>query len=288
MRQLKVTKSITNRSSESLNKYLQDISKEQMVTPEEEVALARRIKQGDQAALDKMVRANLRFVVSVAKKYQNSALSLNDLINEGNIGLVKAAQRFDETKGFKFISYAVWWIRQSIIQAISEQSRLIRMPLNKVDSLGKINAAIMKIEQHEERTPTAEELAKIVSMDKNEVLKVMNLAGRHVSVNAPFKAEESNSLLDVLEDKEMDRADTHMDRINSLKIETERALSSLTEQEKEVVKLYYGLSTGQPLTLGEIGEKFDLTNERIRQIKLRALAKLRTSKRKSLLKEYLG
>ena len=288
MRQLKVTKSITNRSSESLNKYLQDISKEEMVTPEEEVALAKRIRKGDQVALDRMVRANLRFVVSVAKKYQNAGFTLNDLINEGNIGLVKAASRFDETKGFKFISYAVWWIRQSIIQSISEQSRLIRMPLNKVDSLGKINAAIMRIEQQEERTPTADELAEIVRMDKNEVLKVLNLAGRHISVNAPFKAEETNSLLDVLEDKEVERADTYMERISSLKIETERALASLSEQEKEVIKLYYGLSTGQPLTLGEIGEKFDLTNERIRQIKLRALAKLRTSKRKSLLKSYLG
>lgn len=288
MRQLKVTKSITNRSSESLNKYLQDISKEEMVTPEEEVALAKRIRKGDQVALDRMVRANLRFVVSVAKKYQNAGLTLNDLINEGNIGLVKAASRFDETKGFKFISYAVWWIRQSIIQSISEQSRLIRMPLNKVDSLGKINAAIMRIEQQEERTPTTDELAEIVRMDKNEVLKVLNLAGRHISVNAPFKAEETNSLLDVLEDKEVERADTYMERISSLKIETERALASLSEQEKEVIKLYYGLSTGQPLTLGEIGEKFDLTNERIRQIKLRALAKLRTTKRKSLLKSYLG
>ncbi len=288
MRQLKVTKSITNRSSESLNKYLQDISRESLITTEEEVSLAQRIKQGDPVALDKLVRANLRFVVSVAKKYQNAGLTLNDLINEGNIGLVKAAQRFDETKGFKFISYAVWWIRQSIIQSISEQSRMIRMPLNKVDSLGKINEAIGRIEQKLERAPTPEELASMVSMDKREVIKVMNLAGRHVSVDAPFKAEESNNLLDVLEDKEGDRADTNMERTYSLQIETERALSSLSEQEKEVVKLYYGLSTGQPLTLGEIGEKFDLTNERIRQIKLRALAKLRSSKRKYLLKSYLG
>jgi len=239
-------------------------------------------------ALDKLVRANLRFVVSVAKKYQNAGLTLNDLINEGNIGLVKAAQRFDETKGFKFISYAVWWIRQSIIQSISEQSRMIRVPLNKVDSLGKINKAIGMMEQKLERTPTPEELSILVSMDKKEVVKVMNLGGRHVSMDAPFKAEESNNLLDVLEDKEMARADTNMERTYSLQIETERALSSLTEQEKEVVKLYYGLSTGQPLTLGEIGEKFDLTNERIRQIKLRALAKLRNSKRKFLLKSYLG
>ncbi len=288
MRQLKVTKSITNRSSESLNKYLQDISRETLVTTEEEVSLAQRIKQGDEVALDKLVRANLRFVVSVAKKYQNAGLTLNDLINEGNIGLVKAASRFDETKGFKFISYAVWWIRQSIIQAISEQSRMIRMPLNKVDSLGKINKAIGQIEQKLERAPTPEELASLVSMDKKEVIKVMNLAGRHVSVDAPFKAEETNNLLDVLEDKDGDRADTNMERTYSLQIETERALSSLTEQEKEVVKLYYGLSTGQALTLGEIGEKFDLTNERIRQIKLRALAKLRNSKRKYLLKSYLG
>ena len=288
MRQLKVTKSITNRSSESLNKYLQDISREDMVTPEEEVDLAKRIKQGDAAALDKLVRANLRFVVSVAKKYQNSGLTLNDLINEGNIGLVKAAQRFDETKGFKFISYAVWWIRQSIIQAISEQSRLIRMPLNKVDSLGKINEAIGRIEQFSERAPTPEELSEILGMDKNEVIKVMNLATRHVSVDAPFKADETNNLLDVLEDTDVERADTQMDHINSLKIETERALASLTEQEKEVIKLYYGIGTAQPLTLGEIGEKFNLTNERIRQIKLRGLAKLRTTKRKSLLKEYLG
>lgn len=288
MRQLKVTKSITNRSSESLNKYLQDISREQMVTPEEEVDLAKRIKQGDEAALDKLVRANLRFVVSVAKKYQNSGLTLNDLINEGNIGLVKAAQRFDETKGFKFISYAVWWIRQSIIQAISEQSRLIRMPLNKVDSLGKINEVIGRIEQSSERAPTPDELARILGMDKNEVIKVMNLSTRHVSVDAPFNTDETNNLLDVLEDKETERADTQMDRVNSLKIETERALASLTEQEKEVIKLYYGIGTSQPLTLGEIGEKFNLTNERIRQIKLRGLAKLRTSKRKSLLKGYLG
>jgi len=259
-----------------------------MVTPEEEVDLAKRIKQGDEAALDKLVRANLRFVVSVAKKYQNAGLTLNDLINEGNIGLVKAAQRFDETKGFKFISYAVWWIRQSIIQAISEQSRLIRMPLNKVDSLGKINKAIGKIEQFSERAPTPEELGNLLGMDRNEVLKVMNLSGRHVSVDAPFKSDETNNLLDVLEDHAMERADTQMDHVNSLKIETERALSSLTEQEKEVIKLYYGIGTSQPLTLGEIGEKFNLTNERIRQIKLRGLAKLRTSKRKSLLKEYLG
>jgi len=259
-----------------------------MVTTEEEVSLAQRIKKGDAVALDKLVRANLRFVVSVAKKYQNAALTLNDLINEGNIGLVKAASRFDETKGFKFISYAVWWIRQSIIQSISEQSRMIRMPLNKVDSLGKINEAIGRMEQKLERTPTPEELSSLVSMDKREVIKVMNLAGRHVSVDAPFKAEESNNLLDVLEDKEMDRADTNMEKIHSLQIETERAMSALTEQEKEVVKLYFGLNTGQPLTLGEIGEKFDLTNERIRQIKLRALAKLRNSKRKYLLKSYLG
>ncbi len=288
MRQLKISKSITNRDSQSLEKYLQEIGREELLTPEEEVNLAQRIREGDQRALEKLIRANLRFVVSVAKQYQNQSLSLNDLINEGNLGLVKAAQRFDETKGFKFISYAVWWIRQSIIQALAEQSRLVRLPLNKVGSLTKINKALAELEQQYEREPTPEELATLLEISPEEVAATMNISTRHVSVDAPFTDGESNSLLDVLENTDTDRTDAGMEYHDSLRKETERTLATLTERERGVLKLFFGIGVEHPMTLQDIGEEFGLTRERVRQIKDKAINKLRATNKCDALKAYLA
>lgn len=289
MRQLKITKSITNRESQSLEKYLQEIGKVDLLTPEEEVDLAKRIKQGDQVALERLTKANLRFVVSVAKQYQNQGLSLSDLINEGNLGLIKAAQRFDETRGFKFISYAVWWIRQSILQALAEQSRIVRLPLNKVGSLNKINKAFSKLEQEFEREPSAEELAEILNIASDEVETTLGVAARHVSMDAPFVEGEDNSLLDVLENTNTPRTDEQLEYIESLRSEIERSLCSLTERQRDVIKLYFGISSEHPMSLEDIGDKFGLTRERVRQIKDKAISKLRASTSKSkLLKSYLG
>lgn len=287
MRQLKITKSITNRESASLDKYLQEIGREELITAEEEVHLAKRIKDGDQRALEKLTRANLRFVVSVAKQYQNQGLSLPDLINEGNLGLIKAAKRFDETRGFKFISYAVWWIRQSILQALAEQSRIVRLPLNQVGSLNKINKAYSKLEQEFEREPSAEELAEILDLPIDKVADTMKVSGRHVSMDAPFANGEESSLLDVLINHDSPKADNGL--INeSLSKEIDRALSTLTERERDVVKLFFGIGLNHGLTLEEIGDKFDLTRERVRQIKEKAIRRLRHSSRSKLLQQYLG
>jgi RNA polymerase primary sigma factor len=287
MRQLKITKSITNRESASLDKYLQEIGKEDLITADQEVALARRIKEGDQAALEKLTKANLRFVVSVAKQYQNQGLSLPDLINEGNLGLIKAAQRFDETRGFKFISYAVWWIRQSILQALAEQSRIVRLPLNQVGSLNKINKAFSKLEQEFEREPSAEELAEVLEIPEEKIADTMRVSGRHVSMDAPFVQGEDNSLLDVLVNHDSPRADSTLMN-ESLQKEIERSLSTLTERERDVVKLFFGIGMNHGLTLEEIGAKFDLTRERVRQIKEKAIRRLRHTSRSKLLKAYLG
>lgn len=288
MRQLKITKSITNRESQSLEKYLQEIGKVDLLTPEEEVDLAQRIKQGDQIALEKLTKANLRFVVSVAKQYQNQGLSLSDLINEGNLGLIKAAQRFDETRGFKFISYAVWWIRQSILQALAEQSRIVRLPLNKVGSLNKINKAFSALEQEFEREPTADELADVLEINREEVETTMGVASRHVSVDAPFQEGESNSLLDVLENNNIKKTDNHLEYKESLRKEIERSLSTLTERQRDVIKYYFGIGVQHAMSLEDIGEKFGLTRERVRQIKDKAINKLRATSRSKLLKNYLG
>ena len=286
MRQLKITKSITNRESASLDKYLQEIGKEELITVEEEVELAQRIKKGDQEALEKLTKANLRFVVSVAKQYQNQGLSLPDLINEGNLGLIKAAEKFDETRGFKFISYAVWWIRQSILQALAEQSRIVRLPLNQVGSLNKINKAFARFEQEHERTPSPEELATGLELPKEKVTDTLRVAGRHVSVDAPFADGEDNSLLDVLVNPDSPNADRGL--INeSLSTEVDRALETLTERERDIIKYFFGIGTSE-MTLEEIGEKFDLTRERVRQIKEKAIRRLRHSSRSKLLKSYLG
>lgn len=286
MRQLKITKSITNRESASLDKYLQEIGKEELITVDEEVELAQRIKQGDRIALEKLTRANLRFVVSVAKQYQNQGLSLPDLINEGNLGLIKAAEKFDETRGFKFISYAVWWIRQSILQALAEQSRIVRLPLNQVGSLNKINKAFSKFEQENERRPTSEELAKELDLPEEKVVDTLRVSGRHVSVDAPFVNGEENSLLDVLENSDLPHTDSIL--INeSLAKEIDRALATLTERERDIVKLFFGIAC-QDMTLEEIGDKFGLTRERVRQIKEKAIRRLRHSSRSKLLKSYLG
>ncbi len=286
MRQLKITKSITNRESASLDKYLQEIGKEDLITVEEEVELAQRIKKGDQEALEKLTKANLRFVVSVAKQYQNQGLSLPDLINEGNLGLIKAAEKFDETRGFKFISYAVWWIRQSILQALAEQARIVRLPLNQVGSLNKINKAFARFEQENERTPSPEELANVLELPKEKVSDTLRVAGRHVSVDAPFADGEDNSLLDVLVNTDSPNADRGL--INeSLSTEVERALSTLTDREKDIIKYFFGIGC-QEMTLEEIGEKFGLTRERVRQIKEKAIRRLRHSSRSKLLKSYLG
>ncbi|MFN4253699.1 MAG: RNA polymerase sigma factor RpoD/SigA [Saprospiraceae bacterium] len=288
MRQLKITKSITNRESQSLEKYLQEIGKVDLLTPEEEVDLAKRIKQGDQIALEKLTKANLRFVVSVAKQYQNQGLSLSDLINEGNLGLIKAAQRFDETRGFKFISYAVWWIRQSILQALAEQSRIVRLPLNKVGSLNKINKAFSELEQTYEREPSAEELAELLEITTEEVETTLGVAARHVSMDAPFVEGEDNSLLDVLENTAMPGTDQHLDYADSLRREIERSLGTLTDRQCDVIKLYFGIGVEHPMSLEDIGEKFGLTRERVRQIKDKAINKLRATSRSKLLKSYLG
>lgn len=287
MRQLKITKSITNRESQSLEKYLQEIGREDLITAEEEVKLARRIKEGDQRALDKLTRANLRFVVSVAKQYQNQGLSLPDLINEGNLGLIKAAKRFDETRGFKFISYAVWWIRQSILQALAEQSRIVRLPLNQVGSLNKISKAFSKLEQEFEREPSADELATVLEVTTDKVTDTMKVSGRHVSMDAPFANGEDNSLLDVLENSDSPKADNLL-ITESLQQEIDRSLSTLSEREREVVKLFFGIGMNHGLTLEEIGAKFDLTRERVRQIKEKAIRRLRHKSRSRLLKAYLG
>ena len=286
MRQLKITKSITNRESASLDKYLQEIGREELITVEEEVELAQRIKKGDQEALDKLTRANLRFVVSVAKQYRNQGISLPDLINEGNLGLIKAAEKFDETRGFKFISYAVWWIRQSILQALAEQSRIVRLPLNQVGSLNKINKALSKFEQENERQPSNEELSEMIDVPKDKISDTLRVSGRHVSVDAPFVEGEDNSLLDVLPNDDSPMADRGL--VNeSLNTEIERALSTLTDREREIVKSFFGIGC-QEMTLEEIGERFGLTRERVRQIKEKAIRRLKSPSRSKLLKGYLG
>ena len=286
MRQLKITKSITNRESASLDKYLQEIGREELVTPDEEVELAQRIRKGDQEALEKLTRANLRFVVSVAKQYQNQGLSLPDLINEGNLGLIKAAEKFDETRGFKLISYAVWWIRQSILQALAEQSRIVRLPLNQVGSLNKINKALTRFEQENERQPTNEELSEMIDVPKDKISDTLRVGSRHVSVDAPFVEGEDNSLLDVLPNDDSPSADRGL--VNeSLNTEIERALSTLTDREREIVKSFFGIGC-QEMTLEEIGERFGLTRERVRQIKEKAIRRLKMPSRSKLLKGYLG
>ena len=266
MRQLKITKSITNRESQSLEKYLQEIGKVDLLTPEEEVDLAKRIKQGDQEALERLTKGNLRFVVSVAKQYQNQGLSLSDLINEGNLGLIKAAQRFDETRGFKFISYAVWWIRQSILQALAEQSRIVRLPLNEVGSLNKINRAFSELEQEYEREPSADELATLLEIPTEEVETTLGVAARHVSMDAPFIDGEDNSLIDVLENNSTPGTDTALEYVESLRREIERSLGTLTDRQCDVIKLYFGIGIDHPMSLEDIGDKFGLTRERVRQI----------------------
>ncbi len=285
MRQLKITKSITNRESASLDKYLQEIGREELISVSEEVELAQRIRKGDQKALDKLTRANLRFVVSVAKQYQNQGLSLPDLINEGNLGLIRAAQKFDETRGFKFISYAVWWIRQSILQALAEQSRIVRLPLNQVGSLNKINKALSKFEQEHERRPCAEELAECVDLPADKVADTLKVSGRHISVDAPFVEGEENSLLDVLVNDDSPMADTRLNQ-ESLAKEVDRALQQLQDRERDILKMFFGIGC-QEMTLEEIGAKFDLTRERVRQIKEKAIRRLK-GQRSRLLKSYLG
>lgn len=286
MRQLKITKSITNRESASLDKYLQEIGREDLITVEEEVELAQAIKKGDRQALEKLTRANLRFVVSVAKQYQNQGLSLPDLINEGNLGLIKAAEKFDETRGFKFISYAVWWIRQSILQALAEQSRIVRLPLNQVGSLNKISKAFQKFEQENERRPSAEELAQELDLSVEKVTDSLKVSGRHISMDAPFVEGEDNSLLDVLVNDDAPVADRTL--INeSLQKEIDRALATLTERESDIIKMFFGIGC-QEMTLEEIGDKFQLTRERVRQIKEKAIRRLRQDSRSKLLKSYLG
>ena len=287
MRQLKITKQVTNRETASLDKYLQEIGKVELITAEEEVELAQRIKQGDRAALEKLTKANLRFVVSVSKQYQNQGLSLPDLINEGNLGLIKAAQRFDETRGFKFISYAVWWIRQSILQALAEQSRIVRLPLNKIGSINKINKAYAKLEQEFEREPNAEEIADVLEVTENEVKESMKNAARHVSMDAPLIQDEDNTMYDVLRSEEAITPETEL-LYESLRKEIDRAISTLTPRESDVIKLYFGLNGSHPMTLEEIGEKFDLTRERVRQIKEKAIRRLKHTSRSKILKSYLG
>lgn len=287
MRQLKISKSITNRETASLDKYLQDIGREELITAEEEVELARRIKSGDDLALEKLVKANLRFVVSVAKQYQNQGLSLPDLINEGNLGLIKAAQRFDETRGFKFISYAVWWIRQSILQALAEQSRLVRLPLNQVGSLNKIKKATSRLEQEFERPPSVDELAKKLDIPEHKLDKAMRITTRYVSMDAPIAEDEETKFLDVFVSDDTPRTDGNLMR-ESLNKEIQRSLSTLTEKERDVINLYYGIGMNHGLTLDEIGAKFNLTRERVRQIKEKAIRRLKHTSRSKLLKAYLG
>ncbi len=287
MRQLKIVKQITNRESQSLDKYLQEIGKVDLITAEMEVELTKRIREGDQIALEKMVNANLRFVVSVAKQYQSNGLTLGDLINEGNVGLIKAAMRFDETRGFKFISYAVWWIRQSILQALAEQSRVVRIPLNRVGSLNKLNKTFSELEQKFQREPSPDELAEIMQLDTKEVTDTIQMGARHVSVNAPFVQGEENGLLDVLENDSEETPDSGLIDA-SLRTEVQRSLSTLTQKESDVLSLYFGLNGAHPLTLEEIGERYHLTRERVRQIKEKGIRRLRTTSRSKSLKSYLG
>ena len=286
MRQLKITKQVTNRETASLDKYLQEIGKVELITADEEVELAQRIRSGDKVALEKLIKANLRFVVSVSKQYQNQGLSLPDLINEGNLGLMKAAKRYDETRGFKFISYAVWWIRQSILQALAEQSRIVRLPLNKIGSINKINKALSKFEQENERQPSSEELSEMIDVPKDKISDTLRVSGRHVSVDAPFVEGEDNSLLDVLPNDDSPCADRGL--VNeSLNTEIERALSTLSSREREIIKSFFGIGC-QEMTLEEIGERFGLTRERVRQIKEKAIRRLKSPSRSKLLKGYLG
>lgn len=287
MRQLKITKQVTNRETASLDKYLQEIGKVELITADEEVELAKRIKQGDKVALEKLTKANLRFVVSVSKQYQNQGLSLPDLINEGNMGLIKAAQRFDETRGFKFISYAVWWIRQSILQALAEQSRIVRLPLNKIGSINKINKAYAHLEQELEREPKAQEIAKYLEISVDEVKESMKNNGRHVSMDAPLLSDEETNMYDVLKNDEGVTPETEL-LYDSLRKEIDRAVSTLTPREADVIRLYFGLGGSHPMTLEEIGEKFDLTRERVRQIKEKAIRRLKHASRSKILKTYLG
>ena len=286
MRQLKITKSITNRESDSLDKYLQEIGHEELISVEEEVELAQRIKKGDRKALEKLTKANLRFVVSVAKQYQNQGLSLPDLINEGNVGLIKAAEKFDETRGFKFISYAVWWIRQSILQAIAEQSRIVRLPLNQVGSVNKINRVLNKFEQEHERRPSIDEIADNVDIPHDKIEEAMKVNSRHVSVDAPFADGEDNSLLDVLPNNDSPMADRKL-VLESLREEINRALQTLNERERNIIEAFFGINQ-QEMTLEEIGDKFGLTRERVRQIKEKAIRRLRHNTKNKLLKSYLG
>jgi RNA polymerase primary sigma factor len=288
MRQLKITKSITNRESQSLEKYLQEIGKVELLSPEEEVKLALRIRQGDQLALEKLTKSNLRFVVSVAKQYQNQGLTLPDLINEGNLGLIKAAQRFDETRGFKFISYAVWWIRQSILQALAEQSRIVRLPLNKVGLTNRISKAYSQLEQEYEREPTPEELATLLEIDTEEVAATMGMSARHVSMDQPLSDGEDGTLMDLMSNPNADSSDRELMVKASLSTEIDRSLSTLTERQKEVVRYFFGLGVDHPLSLEDIGEKFNLTRERVRQIKDKAISRLRSASRCKLLRTYLG
>ncbi|HEA30731.1 MAG TPA: sigma-70 family RNA polymerase sigma factor [Leeuwenhoekiella sp.] len=287
MRQLKITKQVTNRETASLDKYLQEIGKVDLITADEEVELAQRIKAGDGLALEKLTKANLRFVVSVAKQYQNQGLTLPDLINEGNLGLIKAAQRFDETRGFKFISYAVWWIRQSILQALAEQSRIVRLPLNKIGSINKINKTYAFLEQANERPPSPEEIAKELDLSINEVKESLKNSGRHVSMDASLVQGEDSNLYDVLRSNESPNPDQELLH-ESLRVEIERALETLTPREADVIRLYFGLGEQQPMTLEEIGETFDLTRERVRQIKEKAIRRLKHTSRCKILKTYLG
>jgi RNA polymerase primary sigma factor len=287
MRQLKISKQITNREGQSLDKYFQEIGKMDLITMEAEVELAKRIREGDQVALEKLTKANLRFVVSVAKQYQNNGLTLGDLINEGNLGLIKAAKRFDEKRGFKFISYAVWWIRQSIMQALAEQSRIVRLPLNRVGSLSKITKTFAELEQKFQREPSTEEVAEVIGVTTDEIRDNLRVAGRHISVDAPFVQGEENNLLDVLSDANESTPDAAL-MTASLTMEVQRALSTLTQRESEVLGLYFGLNSNGAMTLEEIGEKFNLTRERVRQIKEKATRRLRHSSRSRTLKAYLG
>jgi RNA polymerase primary sigma factor len=287
MRQLKITKQVTNRETASLDKYLQEIGRVDLITAEEEVELAQRIKAGDELALEKLTKANLRFVVSVAKQYQNQGLSLPDLINEGNLGLIKAARRFDETRGFKFISYAVWWIRQSILQALAEQSRIVRLPLNKIGSINKINKAYAELEQKFERPPTAEEVAKLLDLTEDEVKQAMKNSGRHVSMDAPLIEGEDSNMYNVIGSEDSPNPDEGL-MIDSLRQEISRALATLTPREGEVVRAYFGLNGEHAMTLEEIGEAFDLTRERVRQIKEKAIRRLKHTSRSKILKTYLG
>jgi RNA polymerase primary sigma factor len=288
MRQLKITKSITNRESQSLEKYLQEIGKVDLISPDEEVSLAMRIRRGDQKALDRLVKSNLRFVVSVAKQYQNQGLSLPDLINEGNFGLIKAALRFDETRGFKFISYAVWWIRQSILQALAEQSRIVRLPLNKVGLTNRISKAYQQLEQEYEREPTAEEVATMLEISLDEIAATMGIGTRHISVDTPLSEGEDGTLLDTLENPNAEKTDRLLEHYESLQTEVQRSLQALTDRQKAVVCYFFGIGVDHPLSLEDIGQKFHLTRERVRQIKDKAINKLKTTTRSKHLKVYLG